>query len=198
MKNLVKAILYFGNLVAVLTTVISIVAVLILGEKNWIFTEEGIIENAQWILIVCSMLLFAITSSDDKQRRMIYLFLVALNYLFLMREVDFENLNLPDYVGMFLYGKGKNIVCTILISIPIIGALLKFRHYFKESLSYLFSREGILLFCGAVLLGLSSLFEHQLPKFTSHMVAELFEELTELWGYVLILCAATIATKIKK
>ncbi len=200
MKSLAKPTSYFGFIVAILTTVVSIVTILIFGKKDWIFTEAGIIENAQWILIVCAMIAFASASLDSsgKSKRMIYLFLVVLNYIFLMREIDFETLPLPDYIGMFLYGKGKNIVCTILIAIPIVGALLKFKHYFKESIDYLLSKEGITLFLGGVLLGISSLFEHQLPKITTHEIAELFEEITELWGYVVILYSSTISAKILK
>ena len=197
MKTFTKKISLFGYVVALLTTITSIISVMLFNAKEWIFSEAGIIENTQWVLIVCAMLVYLIAAFDNslKSKRMIYFFLAALCYLFLVREVDFEKLNLPSYIEMFLYGKGRAITVTIAMSIPIICAAMKFNHYKKESINLLLSREGIILFCGGLLLGLGSLFEHQSARFIGQTGAELLEELSELWGYAVILFAAASSTK---
>ena len=197
MKVVAKNISLFGYMIALLATITSMISVSLFNAKEWIFSESGIIENAQWILIVCAMFVYLIAAFNDslKSKRMIYFFLASLCYLFLVREVDFEKLNLPSYIEMFLYGKGRAITVAFAMAIPIICATMKFNHYKKESVNFLFSKEGVFLFFGGILLGLGSLFEHQSARFIGPTGSELLEELSELWGYAVILFAATTSAK---
>ena len=71
--------------------------------------------------------------------RMITLFFAVLMWAFILREVDFDKMGLPDAAVFMLYGKGRAIPLVAGFSIAIIGAAIKFRHYFKATLSFLLS-----------------------------------------------------------
>lgn len=156
-----------------------------LSRNDYIFSEAGLLENMQNLVILASglMFFFAFIKQGNTHNDMwITLFFVVLCYTFICREVDFERLNMPEWSVFLFHGKGRNISIAIAFAIIGIFALKDYKNYIKKSKELILSSRGMLLILAAVALGTGSVCEHALDS-------EYFEELLELVGYSCLLTA---------
>lgn len=127
--------------ISAITLASAAVSVLAFGDTSWVYSESGALEILQAVLLACAFLYYvaALFRKGGGNERMITLFFAVLMWAFILREVDFDKMGLPDAAVFMLYGKGRAITLVAGFSIAIIGAAIKFRHYFKATLSFLLS-----------------------------------------------------------
>lgn len=194
MKDKSKTFLMAAFSISAITLASATVSVLAFGDTSWVYSESGALEILQAVLLACAFLYYvaALFRKGGGNERMITLFFAVLMWAFILREVDFDKMGLPDAAVFMLYGKGRAITLVAGFSIAIIGAAIKFRHYFKATLSFLLSVRGTLMAAACALLWTGYLFEHRLEVPN----AELYEEGFELAAYCLILASAAMTEKI--
>ncbi len=184
------------SLVFTVTGISAIMGVIFvaINKPDYALQEIGCIELSQALVLVVSMLTYflAFFCKGGKFEKMITLFLAVLMYAFIMREIDFEKLGLPDWVVAITYGKGRAIIVTTGFAVAIIGALMKFNQYKKSTLNFLTTKRAALLVLGGLFLVSGNIVEHgtNWGSFT-----EVVEEELELLGYCTILCSAILTKK---
>ncbi|MES2489369.1 MAG: hypothetical protein V4607_06210 [Pseudomonadota bacterium] len=124
---------------------------------------------------------------EQRSDKLILLFCALLCYCFCLRELDVENFDVPEAIIFMGSGIGRNVSITLgFLAILGYGAIVNFTHYLNAALAYARSKAGLLLIiCGAFLL-LGQFFEKhdQIPYY------EFYEELSEQFGYFLIVLSA--------
>lgn len=193
MKDKSKAFLMSAFSISIATLVSAAVSVFAFGETGWVYSESGALEILQAVLLACAFLYYiaALLRKKGENERMITLFLAVLMWAFILREVDFDKMGLPSAAVFMLYGKGRTITLVAGFSAALAGAALKFRHYFKAALSFIFSARGALMAAACALLWTGYVFEHRIEIAN----AELYEEGFELAAYCLILASAAMTEK---
>ena len=174
---------------AALSAIIGVVLMTIFNHPEWAITESGCLEITQAAILVVALIFYvvALFHNGGKDEKMITLFFAVLMYAFILREVDFDKMGLPEPLVFMLYGKGRAITLILGFAVALIGALLKFKTYIKSTLKFIFSTRGYLIAAAAAMLWIGYYFEHH-----SNLEAtgELLEELCELAGYCLFLTSA--------
>ena len=149
--------------------------------------ESGCLEIMQAVLIIMAGLLFlAAAFVKSGLAPAIPFFFFVLCYVFFLREVDFDKMDLGAFADFMLYGAGRYITITLGFAAALIWAFFRFRRYWTASLDFLRSRRGGAMILGGLFLLLGYLFEHEFGLSN----AQFFEEASELAGYCLILYAA--------
>ena len=154
---------------------------IILGHRV-IYDEFQIMENLQAIFLVGSFLIFlyAFFKAEASEKAVVFTGMLLWLTMFL-REVDFEEVNVPELIKWFLAGKVKDSILAV-VWVVTLGYLLKHR---ARTLSYVksivFSEVGMVVFTGGVLLVIGAIFEKL--HFPQH---DFYEELSELNGYIFI------------
>ncbi len=153
-----------------------------------IYEENDIIENTQAALLIFSCIFYLFNSLEDKSsKRYISLSLSLLCYIFLLREVNVKRLDVPEILKFFGSGWGRNISYLVGITY-ILFAIYKrgFLNFKNTLIVFLKSPQSKLLFYAGGLLILGDIFEKN-SHLSFHMF---FEEISEFFGYVLILISA--------
>jgi hypothetical protein len=161
-------------------------AVFVLDNVN-VYAENGPLENMQvgFIVMSCFTFLSPLTLKKNPEK-LTHLFCFWLCYSFLVRELDIERLDAPDFLVLIGSGMGRNIILAVGF-ISLTGyALSKFSYYKEVALAFLKSKTGLLLMLGGLFLVIGTLFEIS----SSINQNVLFEELFELGGYCFILVSA--------
>jgi hypothetical protein len=152
-----------------------------------VYSENGLLENMQVGLIAASCFFFLTPLAlKMKPEKLTHLFCFWLCYSFLVRELDIERLDAPDFLVLIGSGMGRNIILALgFISLTGYG-FSKFSYYKEVGLAFLKSMSGLLLMLGGLFLVIGTLFEIS----SSINQNVLFEELFELGGYCFILVSA--------
>jgi hypothetical protein len=164
-------------------------SVFILNNTD-IYVENGLLENIQAILLIISCIVFLIPIAVEKNpEKLILLFCSLLCYSFILREVDFDELDVNDTIKYFFSGVFRNISITVAFIVLFSCAAFRFSYYINASISFIRSKSGILLMSGGFLLITGDLLE----KSSSIIHHVYWEELLELCGCCFILLSAFAA-----
>lgn len=158
-------------------------------KNELIHTENYFIENMQVAVctLACAVFLAGALSNGEKAK-MIPMFFAALAFAFIFREVDFERLDVPEFVKTLCSGKGRNIIMAVLFVSVFTGAFLKFKFYFGAVLKFLRSKVFVWGVLAALVLVASDIVERS----TSIPNHEFWEETIELAGYAFFLISAIV------
>ncbi len=150
-------------------------------------SEESVLEWSQAVLIFIAMIVYMVVGLAQKNpARMIALFFAVLCYSFILREVDFDKMNLPDAAVFMLYGGGRYVTLALGFGITLGCAALNWKRYFLAAWNFVFSKEGLLIALAAAFLWLGYFFEHKFDVAND----EFWEEFCELLGYACLLSSA--------
>ena len=192
---MLKQVYNLSLICAALSAIIGVMLMAIFNHPEWAITESGCLEITQAAILVVALVFYvvALFRKGGKDEKMITLFFAVLIYTFILREVDFDKMGLPEALVFMLYGKGRTITLVLGFAIALLGAIVHFKTYIKSTLKFIFSTRGFLIAAAAAMLWTGYFFEHH-----SNLGAtgELLEELFELAGYCLILTSA-VKTEIR-
>ena len=157
-----------------------------------IYVENGFLENIQVFTIsIACFVLFLPVVYQNRTDKLILLFLSFLCLSFALREVDVEDLNIPSVLKFIGSGIGRNALIAAGFITMFSYLIINIKHYKNLLRSFLASKEGALIITAGILLCIGEGFENM--SSVPHHV--LFEELSELSGYVLFLLGAFIYSK---
>ena len=168
-------------------------SVFILGDDS-VAEENASIENLQNLFLLTASL-FSLVSAffRSKRERAVQLFFAVLFYAFFLREVDFEKLGLAEELVFLFYGTGRNVsVALLFVAVGIYG-LFALRLNLRVALAYAFSKRGLLMLIGLLILLSSDMIE----RFTEFQHEMFYEEGLELLGYFFFLWACVRSFKAK-
>ena len=158
------------------------------GSTNVLVKENGIFENAQVALLFLAGIVFMVQSFTVSRKARPILWAGAWFCLScILRELDVEDLAVPQWVVWLGSGIGRNLIMGIGW---IVLGLLALKSYpeLKGSLwKFARSRTATFMLAAGVTLFLGSLFDH---GFASAEKSKLWEELFETFGYFLLLLAS--------
>lgn len=176
------------NVLATISAASAFVFFFAMGKPEWATPESGCLEITQAVILTATLAIFiaALCRKGNKNEKWITLFLAVLCYAFILREVDFDKMGLPDALVFMLYGHGRTAAIVAGFAVALIGAALSFKTYVRSSLRLLFSKRGFLLAASCAMLWTGYFFEHHTKLETN----ELLEEFFELIGYILLLTEA--------
>jgi len=123
--------------------------------------------------------------------KLILLFFAFLCLNFILREVDIEDLNIPNPLKLIGSGIGRNVIFAAGYIAMFSCAMFNITHYKNTLKCFLVSRGGALIITAGILLYISYFIEN--ANLMRHQV--FLEEVSELSGYVLILLAAFTYSK---
>lgn len=153
--------------------------------------ENGPLENIQVMLLFLSAVAFLLpVAKAEKSFRCVLLGGAMLSFSFILRELDVEDLAVPQWIAAMGSGTGRDILLGCgwayvgVLSIKAFSAL-------KANLkAILFSRMTLLLFISGLILFSGSFFDHKDDKTPADQLAE---ELIEVVGYSVFLLGAIIS-----
>jgi hypothetical protein len=157
-----------------------------------IYAENEFLENLQVIVLSISLIFFLIPIVIEKKpgtNKLILFFCSLLCYNFILRELDFNKLDVNDTIKFICSGVGRNIILSAAYIAIFTYAILKFSYYVNAGISFIRSKSGILLMSGGFFLIVGDLFE----KISSLAHHSYWEELFELCGFCFILLSAFAA-----
>lgn len=181
-------------IIAMLTAITGSVSTIIFADSSWVLSEQGAIEILQAVVLLFTLFIYiyALIKNDPGGESMITLFFTVLVWAFILREVDFDKMNLPEFAVFMLYGKGRVLTIFIGFTVALIGASINFKHYINKTIRLIFSVRGALIAATTVFLWTGYFFEHKFGGANG----ELYEELCELAGYLCLFSSAIITEKI--
>lgn len=164
------------------------------GNADMVAQENGILENTQVALLLLSGIIFTMKSFAVARHIRRILWMGAWFCLScILRELDVEDLAVPQWVVWVGSGMGRNLIMGIGWIVLGVVAIKSYPEL-KDSFGRIArSRTAILVFIAGTMLLLGSLFDH-----TSIMAehGKLLEEACETLGYFLLLSAAFLSKSI--
>jgi hypothetical protein len=155
-----------------------------------IYVENGLLENIQTILLIISCIVFLIPIVVEKNaEKLILLFCSLLCYSFILRELEFDELDVNDTIKYIFSGVFRYISITVAFIVLFFYAAFRFSYYIDASVSFIRSKSGILLITGGIFFITGDLFE-KISSMNHHVY---WEELLELCGCCFILLSAFAA-----
>ncbi len=152
-------------------------------NKSYIYEEFNIMENLQAFFLLVSFVIYALTLLVAQKGERAVVFAGMLLWLtFFLREVDFEELNVPAIVAFVTVGRVKDTILTVLWLLTAACIVKNFSRYKTLIGSIVFSKLGLVVFVGGLMLVGGDMFEKM--DFLHH---DFYEEMLELNGYALIL-----------
>ena len=181
----------FALSVASLVIFASLVLILGFNSTKYLYSETGLLENTQLLLLAVSFLFFVFAVFNPKPRKMIPLFFASMTYALFLRELEIRELfpNVPNWIEFLIDGDVKHCTNAVIIAIPLIIAVINFKVYFKEALNFAFSTQFVYLILTFTLLWCGYFCEKKIP---SPQYAELGEEIFEILGYMMYLMSASL------
>jgi len=166
------------------------------GEADVMAQENGILENAQVAFLLLSALILVVQSFAVVRNVRCILWMGAwfcLSCIF--RELDVEDLAVPQWVIWIGSGMGRNLIMGVgWITLGVVA--IKSYPELKDSFGRIArSRTAILVFTAGTLLLLGSLFDHESVMAEQGMF---WEEAFETLGYFLLLPAALSSQSISR
>lgn len=157
--------------------------------KSQTFAENGVVENIQLGLLLCSGLIFLVEGAYAKEWRPLMFFLAALCFLAGCRELD-------KTLDLLICGLRWRI--GFIFPLIAIGYALKHKDIARKNIcSFLENQSFYIMFCALIIifpvgqcighrpLVVNVIGESQMPQ-----IKELFEECSEVIGYFLILLSS--------
>lgn len=153
--------------------------------------ENGPLENLQVALLFFSSIAFLIpVARAERSYRCVLLAGTMLCYSFILRELDVEDLAVPQWVILLGSGTGRDILLGL--GWVAVGVLtLKSRAVFKDTIKpILFSRATMLIVISGLVLFSGSIFDHKDNKTPADQLAE---EIIEVVGYGIFFLGALLS-----
>lgn len=155
------------------------------GGNRWIYDENSVIENIQAGALMLSFIaLISASPFRIKFTRWLTLFFAATCMAMFLREVDVEDLNVPNIIKLIGSGTGRDLIMGTCFIALTIHFLRYYRHKTAMIKPILKSRVAILSIIGGLFLVFGEIGEE--------LGMQLFEELAEMTGALLILTAAIL------
>lgn len=184
----------YGRVVAIsILLIINMVCAyfMFVNGNDYIYKENGPMENLQAILLVISCIVFLTSSLHlEKHQKLVLLSCFLLCFSFLLREIDIEAFDIHSFLILIGSGVGRNIMLSIAWICIAIYAGFNYRYYRGKLGLYILSETGILLMIGAAFFIVGDLFDRKIIKVTYNTF---YEELAELNGYYFILWGALVS-----
>jgi len=166
------------------------------GGADDIAQENGVLENTQVALLLLSGLIFLVQSfSVDRTVRCILWMGAWFCLSVILRELDVEDLSVPQWVVWLGSGMGRNLIMGIgwiVLGVLAIKSYPELKGAFGRIAR---SRTAIFVLAAGIMLVLGSLFDHG-AVMARH--GKLLEEIFETIGYFLLLPAALFSRSISK
>lgn len=152
-----------------------------------IYSESGLLENIQAFVLAIACLTFLWPVIFEKRSdKLILLFFSLLCYAFVLREVDVEDLDIPDFLKAVGHGAGRNITVAAALVLILTFFAFNFFYYVSKANAFLRSISGTLILMGMAFLFCGLFFE----KSTSISHHVYFEEIFELLGDIFLFLGA--------
>jgi hypothetical protein len=156
------------------------------------YIENGLLENIQVLTLSIACLVFFLPIVRQKRNDKLFLLFFAFLCLgCVLREVDIEDLNVPNFLILTGSGAGRNIILATGFFAIFSCSIFNVTHYKKVLRSFFLSKCGILIVTAGILLCIGDFFE----KVSLIQNRTFYEEMFELSGYILILSVAFIYSK---
>jgi hypothetical protein len=156
-------------------------------NQTSIYAENRLLENAQVFILALAGLIFSLPTVYQKRTdKLLLIFFAFLCLSFILREVDVEELNIPNILIFIGSGIGRNVLVVAGFVSILSCAIYNITHYKIVLRNFLLSIDGVLIITAGMLLFLGEYFED--AHSFSHNV--FLEEASELLSYVLILLVA--------
>ncbi len=152
--------------------------------------ENGLLENLQVCFLLSSLILYMWSAIySTKKVKLIFLMLATLCYAFVLREIDVEKLDVPEFFKIIGSGLGRNItVSTLFLLILVFVSKNGFLKFLKSVIEFNSNFPNRFLVFSCCFLILAGYFE--VTKNIKHNV--FFEEVLELFAYELIFLSSLI------
>ena len=158
--------------------------------------ENGILENTQVALLLLSGIIFAVQSFAVVRKVRYILWMGAWFCLsIILRELDVEDLAVPQWVVWIGSGTGRNLIMAAGWGVLGVIAIKSYPELKGSFARIARSRTAIFVFAAGTLLLLGSLFDHETVVADQGMF---WEEAFETIGYFLLLPAALFSRLISK
>lgn len=157
------------------------------NHEQW-NAENGWLENLQVLYLALAAIGFALSGRVLTDRhRLLFYFLSMISVLFIIREVEFGDFAIPQWMKFMLAGAGRALFYLVTIALFIKQAG-EFREYWDRRHTYFRMAVFWYLVASGIFLVLFSLtLDRQLIEVKHH---QLFEELSEAIAYFWLLGAA--------
>jgi hypothetical protein len=176
------------GLIAILLIDASFIYEVEIEGNTEIVKENHALENNQVIMLFICWAVYLQTLFDTQKDRKLFPCAGALLCLsFILRELDVEKFDLPQIIILIGHGLGRNIMLIGLWLLVIVLFIRNYKHYLEFSIYLLMTRSALLMIAGGLLLFVGNLFEDRVFSVNYH---QLYEELSELTAYSLILLAS--------
>ncbi len=156
---------------------------------EYIYRENGWVENLQVLLLVVASMIFALSSRQQKGvHRTICYFFSLLCFVFMFREVDFERIDgMPSFIVFMLAEQGRTVFFLGLLVLLVL--MLKEIKFFWAHKAQYFQLPMVwsIIIAALMLIIFSHIFDRKIWMI-EHRV--FYEELSEMTSYYFILIAS--------
>lgn len=161
------------------------------GEVIRVDKENGLLENLQVALLVLSAIAFLVpVARAERSYRCVLLGGVMLCFSFILRELDVEDLPVPQWVIAIGSGAGRDILLGtgwVAVGVLAIQSRIQIIASIKP---IVFCRTTLVVVIAGFILVSGSFFDHKDNKVAADQLAE---ELIEVVGYGTLLVGALLA-----
>lgn len=153
--------------------------------------ENGPLENLQVVLLFLSSIAFLLPAARaERSYRCVLLAGAMLCFSFILRELDVEDLAVPQWVIAVGSGTGRDVLLGTGWAVVGILSIKSFALLKVNLKAILFSRTTLLLFISGLVLFSGSIFDHKDDKTPADQLAE---EIIEVAGYGIFFLGAVLS-----
>ncbi|MEN8260277.1 MAG: hypothetical protein ABFS02_06780 [Pseudomonadota bacterium] len=158
------------------------------GDAGVVAQENGLLENTQVAFLLLSGIIFTVQSFTAERYARCFLWMAAWFCLsIIVRELDVEDLAVPQWVVWIGSGIGRNLIMAAGWGALGVIAIKSYSEWKSSVVRMARSRTAVFMFITGTLLLLGSLFDHETVMAEQGMF---WEEILETIGYFLLLPAA--------
>lgn len=171
----------------------TLIYLAVVQHAEYIYRENSWIENMQVGFLFIAFLLFISASfRTARHHRNLCGFFASLSFIFMLREVDIEKFDVPQWQIFLFAEQGRAVFYAISFGL-LFMELGKYSYYLKNRHHFIASNLFRFMAMAAVLLIVfSTAFDQKLIKMNHRIF---FEELSEITAYCFIVAAAFLAKK---
>lgn len=184
--NFIKTSTSVAYFAIALVILVAFVRAVFFGDVG-VYDENSLLENTQAVTLFFAFLMFLAPVVNSARRdRLLAAFFGMLALGFILRELDVERLNVPEFLILIGSGDGRNLLLAMGFLFILVIALFNSRYYINLASCFLRARVGVTAMLAGIFLVLGDMFE---DIHVAHNM--LFEESLELVGYAFFMAAAS-------
>ena len=167
---------------------------LVIGRNmRFLHEENGLLENMQVVLLSLTILVFAMQLWMKKRSHPVFPLAGAyLCAVFVLRELDVEELDVPNFLIQLGSGIGRNIILVVLGGL-LAGYALKKQKIIRTFLpAFFFETSSLTIFVGLLFLVSGWPFDKGIIHTEYY---QFYEEIFELTGYYLMFAGAVLGLR---